>query len=150
MVRCSVFLSYRVASEGPLARLLFDELNHSVTPAGHRVTVYWDAHRLVKGENWEEGFATGLLNSLCIFPLLSYGATAPLASLPSDESSRAQVLAAGWEERPVGRERLRGDETDAEDNVLKEILIASTLLERQVSPCGISQVIYSLKCFLHF
>ena len=44
----SVFISYRVASELPLARLLFDELNHTVTPGGHRVTVYWDAHRLVK------------------------------------------------------------------------------------------------------
>ena len=28
----SAFISYRVASEAPLARLLFDELNHSVTP----------------------------------------------------------------------------------------------------------------------
>ena len=37
-----------MASELPLARLLFDELNHTVTPGGHRVTVYWDAHRLVK------------------------------------------------------------------------------------------------------
>ena len=44
----SVFVSYRVASEAPLARFLFDELNHSVTPGGHRVTVYWDAFRLVK------------------------------------------------------------------------------------------------------
>ena len=44
----SAFISYRVLSELPLARLLFDELNHTVTPGGHRVTVYWDAHRLVK------------------------------------------------------------------------------------------------------
>jgi hypothetical protein len=44
----SVFISYRVASELSLARFLFDELNHTVTPGGHRVTVYWDAHRLVK------------------------------------------------------------------------------------------------------
>ncbi len=38
----SVFISYRVASEAPfkLARILFDELNHSLTPGGHRVTVY--------------------------------------------------------------------------------------------------------------
>lgn len=47
-MRCSVFISYRAASELPLARLLFDELNHTVTPGGHRVTVFWDAHRLVK------------------------------------------------------------------------------------------------------
>jgi serine/threonine protein kinase len=45
----SVFLSYRVASETPLARIMFDELNHTVTPGGHRVTVFWDAHRLVRG-----------------------------------------------------------------------------------------------------
>ena len=51
----SAFISYRVASEAPLARILFDELNHSVTPGGHRVTVYWDAHRLVRGEDWEDG-----------------------------------------------------------------------------------------------
>ena len=44
----SVFISYRVASEAPLARLIFDDLNHSTTPGGHRVTVYWDAFRLVK------------------------------------------------------------------------------------------------------
>ena len=52
----SVFLSYRVATDAPLARVLFDELNHTLTPGGHRVTVYWDAHRLVKGQPWEEGF----------------------------------------------------------------------------------------------
>ncbi len=129
---CSVFLSYRVASEAPLVRLLFDELNHSVTPGGHRVTVYWDAHRLVKGENWEEGFATGLLNSLCAFPVLSYGSTAPLASLPSEEPDRTSAVRKGWEECPVGRKRLLGNEADAEDNVLKELLIITKLLERKV------------------
>ena len=46
--RGSVFISYRAASELPLARILFDELNHTMTPGGHRVTVFWDAHRLVK------------------------------------------------------------------------------------------------------
>ncbi len=72
----SAFISYRVASEAPLARLLFDELNHSVTSGGHRVTVYWDAHRLVKGEDWETGFASGLLHSLCFIP------SCPTASRP--------------------------------------------------------------------
>ena len=125
----SAFISYRVASEAPLARILFDELNHSVTPGGHRVTVYWDAHRLVEGEDWEEGFASGLLNSLCFFPLLSYGSTAPLASLPEDKKRKA--LEDGWELKPVGRNRLEGTEADAEDNVLKELLIAGILLERR-------------------
>ena len=128
----SVFVSYRVASEAPLARLLFDDLNHTVTPGGHRVTVYWDAFRLVRGEDWEEGFATGLLNSLCFLPLLSYGSTAPLAAIQPERL--ADAVAQGWEERPVGRRRLRGEEDDPEDNVLKELLIAETLLDRRAAP----------------
>ncbi len=79
-----------------------------------------------QGEDWEEGFANGLLRSLCFFPLLSYGSTAPLASLPADAEL---ALAAGWDEAPVGRARLRGEEGDPDDNVLKEFLIAVALLE---------------------
>jgi hypothetical protein len=124
----SAFISYRVASEAPLARLLFDELNHSVTPAGHRVTVYWDAHRLVKGEDWEEGFASGLIHSLVFLPLISYGFTAPLAALP--EERLAQAIAQGWEATPVGRMRLSGAVSDSEDNCLKELLIANFLLKQ--------------------
>ena len=124
----SAFISYRVASEAPLARLLFDELNHSLTPAGHRVTVFWDAQRLVRGQEWEDGFASGLLRSLCVLPLLSYGATAPLAHISG--SRLAKAVSDGWEERPVGRQRLRGLSYDPEDNLLKEFLIALTLMER--------------------
>ena len=123
----SAFISYRVASEAPLARILFDELNHSVTPGGHRVTVYWDAQRLVEGEDWEDGFGAGLLNSLCFLPLLSYGATAPLGTLPKNP----EIAKLGWEERPFGKRRLEGAESDPEDNVLKELLIAGILLEMQ-------------------
>ena len=125
----SAFISYRVASEAPLARLLFDELNHTLTPAGHRVTVYWDAHRLVKGEEWEEGFSSGLLRSLCVLPLVSYGSTAPLAKVSG--SRLVQVTSNGWEERPFGRVRLKGMDSDPEDNVLKEFLISLALLERR-------------------
>jgi hypothetical protein len=85
----------------------------------------------LQGEDWEEGFATGLLNSLCFFPLLSYGATAPLAALPDDPAALSEALAAGWDERPVGRQRLRGGMDDPEDNVLKEHLIAVSLLQRR-------------------
>eukprot|EP00292_Cryptomonas_paramecium_P002692 CAMPEP_0113672058 /NCGR_PEP_ID=MMETSP0038_2-20120614/6048_1 /TAXON_ID=2898 /ORGANISM="Cryptomonas paramecium" /LENGTH=2653 /DNA_ID=CAMNT_0000588277 /DNA_START=49 /DNA_END=8007 /DNA_ORIENTATION=+ /assembly_acc=CAM_ASM_000170 len=120
----SVFISYRVASEAPIARLLFDDLNHSVTPGGHRVTVFWDAHRLVKGEDWKDGFSTGLCNSLCVFPLLSYGSTAPLAELFPDENN------AGWEEEPLGRRRLTGSPEDPEDNFYKEVLMSGALLDR--------------------
>jgi serine/threonine protein kinase len=130
----SAFISYRVASEAPLARILFDELNHSVTPGGHRVTVYWDAHRLVKGEDWEAGFAAGLLHSVCFLPLLSFGFTAPLAAIP--EKDLMQVIANGWEAKPLGRQRLTGSESDPEDNCLKELLIAAALLEHAKSKVG--------------
>ena len=140
----SVFISYRVASEAPLARILFDVLNHTVTPGGHRVTVYWDAFRLVKGEGWEEGFATGLLNSICMFPLLSHGSTAPLAQLPEGKESE------GWDSMPAGRVRLQGSEADPEDNFLKELLIGGFLLERKNahdrgdSELGLLEVIYPI------
>ena len=131
----SIFISYRVASETPLARLIYDDLNHTVTPGGHRVTVFWDARRPIQGEDWEEGFAIGLLNSMCILPLLSYGSTAPLAALPEPQSERSELISMGWDERPVGRNRLQGSEFDSEDNVLKEFAIAKVLLERS-QPCG--------------
>ena len=82
-----------------------------------------------QGEDWEEGFASGLLNSLCFFPVLTYGSTAPLAELAED--TLAESVAAGWEERPLGRQRLRGSDLDPEDNVLKEFVIAVALLERR-------------------
>ena len=133
----SAFISYRVASEMPLARLLFDDLNHTVTPGGHRVTVFWDAHRLVKGEDWEESFALALLNSLCVFPLLSFGATAPMASLPEKETST--LLAKGWDIYPLGKRRLQGLESDSEDNVLKELLIAGILMDTSAAGSGSSR-----------
>ena len=146
----SVFLSYRVASDAPLVKIIFDELNHSITPAGNRVTVFWDAHCLVKGEDWEDGFASGLLNSLSFFPVLSYGSTAPLACLPPDKEEKDKLLKKGWEDRPVGRFRLQGSSSDPEDNVLKEFLIADTLLQRREAQYkdpnerGILQVAYPI------
>ena len=73
-----------------------------------------------------------MLNSLCFLPLLSYGSTAPLAAIQPERL--ADAVAQGWEERPVGRRRLRGEEDDPEDNVLKELLIAETLLDRRAAP----------------
>jgi hypothetical protein len=79
---------------------------------------------------------SGLLSSLCVFPLLSYGSTAPLADLPTDPSSREAAIARGWEEAPVGRQRLNGSDSDPEDNVLKEWLVAQALLERTRTAAG--------------
>ena len=113
--RYSAFLAYRAASDAPLARLLYDDLHHTVTPGGHRVAVYWDAFRLTKGDAWGEAFPDGLLSSLCVLPLLSHGATAPLAAIP--DGGLADAVARGWEERPAGCRRLRGKEDDPEDPV---------------------------------
>ena len=87
--------------------------------------------RVLQGQDWEDGFADGLMHSLCFFPLLSYGSTAPLAEIC--EERLQQATASGWEERPVGRARLRGRHTDPEDNVLKEFLIAVSLLEQRAA-----------------
>ena len=126
----SVYLSFRAESDAPLAKLIFDELNHSKTPGGHRVTVYLDTRR-VHGAGLDDDLAHGLLNSICFSPILSYGATAPLAALPEKASS--QRIALCWDEAPLGLARLGGTENDREDTLLQEILIAGILLERSTA-----------------
>ena len=54
--------------------------------------------------------------------VLSFGSTAPMACLR--EESFAALVLMGWEEQPLGRQRLQGRASDWEDNVLKEFLIA--------------------------
>jgi len=98
----SVFISYRVKSEKYHASLLYELLNNTTTPGGHRVIVYLDAKRLIKGEDWEEGFSMGLLNSLVALPLLSEGALEPMA-------------------------RLRGGKKDWKDNLAKELTIMQAM-----------------------
>ena len=74
-VHCSILIAYR-----------------SVTPDGHRVSVYWDPRR-VEGEEWgARAIVEGLLHSLCFFPLLSHDATAPLAALTGEESDQEDCV----------------------------------------------------------
>jgi serine/threonine protein kinase len=132
----SVYLSYRAESDGPLAKLLFDELNHSRTPGGHRVTVYLDiCSGHIQGTNWDEDIAKGLLHSTLYCPILSFGATAPMAQLP--ETARNQLITMGWGETPLGLTRLCGAEQDREDALLKEMLIANIVLERSSESGGL-------------
>uniref|UniRef100_A0A7S0QIL7 non-specific serine/threonine protein kinase n=1 Tax=Cryptomonas curvata TaxID=233186 RepID=A0A7S0QIL7_9CRYP len=98
----SAFISYRVFSEKFHAMLLYDVLNNTRTPGGHRVIVYLDVKRLVKGEDWEEGFSLGLLNSLVALPLISEGVLRPFS-------------------------QLKGQNDDKSDNVLKEFIIMQAL-----------------------
>ncbi len=99
----SAFISYRVFAQKYHAMLLYDVLNNTTTPAGHRVIVYLDVKRLVKGEDWEDGFSSGLLNSLVALPLLSAGVIDPMT-------------------------KLKGCDEDPEDNVAKELLIMQTIM----------------------
>ena len=65
----SAFISYRVFSEKYHALMLYEVLNNTTTPAGHRVIVYLDVKRLIKGEDWEQAnsdFAERLFHVLLI------------------------------------------------------------------------------------
>ena len=62
----------------------------------------------------DSDISAGLLHSLCFVPVLSYGATAPLASMPQDP-----IVA--WAAEPLGLARLQGKESDREDSVLKVV-----------------------------
>lgn len=115
----TVFISYRVASEKYHAMMLYDVLNNTTTLAGHRVIVYLDIKRLVKGEDWEEGFSLGLLNSLVALPLVSQGLVEPLA-------------------------RLVGSTEDREDNVAKELIIMQALLTTEDEATGKLETIYPI------
>jgi hypothetical protein len=75
--------------------------------------VYFDTRRMAGAGEWKEGLAAGLLHSLCCIPLLSYGATSPLA--PSQHPG-------------LGRLQLAGTEEDEEDVVLEELIISTVLL----------------------
>ncbi len=99
----SAFISYRVFSQKYHAMLLYDVLNNTTTAAGHRVIVYLDVKRLISGQDWEEGFSNGLLNSLVALPLLSFGVIQPMT-------------------------KLKGFDNDPADNVAKELLIMQAIL----------------------
>ena len=114
----SAFISYRVFSEKYHAQLLYELLNNTVTPSGHRVIVYLDTKRLVKGEDWDHGFSLGLLNSIVALPMLSQGVLTPMT-------------------------RLSGSIEDKQDNVLKELIIMKVLKD---SKLGRLTTIYPILC----
>ena len=63
-----VFLSYRVDSDSGHVEELYNELlERGLKP-------WWDKKCLLPGQNWEEGFCSGLVSSRCMVCLLSRGA----------------------------------------------------------------------------
>jgi hypothetical protein len=75
-----VFISYRVQSDAPLARRLFDALSlvekasEDYSGEKRRLRIYLDQVRLVDGHRWDLGFLEGLSNSLVVMPIVSTGA----------------------------------------------------------------------------
>ena len=68
-----VFLSYRVDADGGSTVLKHvEKLYHLLIAKG--LTVWWDAKCLLKGEDWEQGFCEGLVNSRTFVPLWSRSA----------------------------------------------------------------------------
>jgi serine/threonine protein kinase len=112
----SVYLSSRSISEGPVAKILFDEFNHSIINDKYRVSIFWDARRMVHSDDWIDGLETGLLDSLCFFPLSAH-------LLCGDNS--------------LFRRHLQDEDSDSEnillnsENILlSEMLIANALFKR--------------------
>ena len=73
--RLTIFLSYRVHSDQPLVRLLYERL------LAHKLSVWWDVECLKPGQPWEDGFADGLFGSAIFVPVLSKAALASFATL---------------------------------------------------------------------
>ena len=63
-----VFISYRVASDEPLAAVLHGALE------ARGLRVFWDKQCLLDGKPWRDGFFQGLVSSRCFLPILSRGA----------------------------------------------------------------------------
>lgn len=73
--RVSIFISYRVSSDAPLAEQLYRRL------LALNISVWWDRACLKPGQPWEEGFADGLFGATIFLPILSKAALANFATL---------------------------------------------------------------------
>ena len=99
-----IFLSYRVASDSDHVEAVYK----SLTDKG--LKVWWDKKCLLPGQNWEEGFCSGLMSSANFVCLLSRGAICN----PNSDRSNFEKLS------------LNSDS----DNVLLEWRLALELKER--------------------
>lgn len=70
-----LFISYRQASEGQLAQLLFHDLtNRTIGQEQRQVRVFLDRNRLLPSQPWNAGCLRQLTSSAVVCPLVSYGA----------------------------------------------------------------------------
>ena len=111
-----IMLSYRVRSDSDVVHELYTAINNAVTPGGVRVKVYLDRFSLIDAKDWQQGFSEGLRSSLIFMPVLSSGYLGPLAGVAVSDGAP-----------DVGKQRLKGEEGDPQDNVLLELLLAKAL-----------------------
>eukprot|EP01030_Chromulinospumella_sphaerica_P034344 gene34344-biopygen9953 len=81
-----VFISYRVWSDKDHVKKLHDEL----TSKG--LKVYWDAKCLEDGQNWEEGFCSGVVDCRFFVPVLSREGLSNLSTLDDPSKPCDNVL----------------------------------------------------------
>jgi len=101
-----VFISYRVSSDSLHAEMLYDAL----TAKG--LKVWWDVKCLIPGQNWEEGFCSGLTNSSTFICLMSRGGM----KNPSKDNQNFEKLTS---DSPC-------------DNIVLELRLALELKQRQM------------------
>ena len=89
---------------------------------------------MIAGDEWDGSIVAGLLHSLCVIPLMSYGSTAPLAHKLHNCSADSETY---WETAPMGLQRLKGEESDRQDSVLK-------VVNTQLEDCYLTLFIYRL------
>jgi len=75
-----VFVSYRVATDAALAERVTDKLQQKSvgTDSNCRFRCFLDKQNLKVGEEWKQGFLSGLRGSCLFMPLISKGALKPL------------------------------------------------------------------------
>jgi hypothetical protein len=74
-----VFLSYRVATDRPLAQALYRLLTDV-----YHLRVFWDAVSLQPGVPWDECFCDGLVQSCVFMPLLSKNTLKTLPAITAE------------------------------------------------------------------
>jgi hypothetical protein len=97
-----LFISYRQASDSPLAESIYTGtraavLDREFGKPGLKPQIFFDKKSLKDGELWESGFVVGLLSSLIVLPVVSWigenqGSVGLMMNLSDDSPSSDNVL----------------------------------------------------------
>ena len=93
-----IFISYRVRTDGPLAKKLCTALQNQLvdwdSAKGWQVQVkcFWDAQDITNGSDWKETFLQALEHTCLFVPIVSEAAIAPMKHIPSRSKIPDNVL----------------------------------------------------------